>query len=186
MLSNFLIIMLKETYEKEIVEKMISEYGYKNRLSVPKLEKVVLNTGFGKAGSDQKIIEMAKIDLNKITGQKPSLRAAKVAIASFKIRKGQIIGAKVTLRGKRMWDFVEKLVRIVLPRVRDFRGISEKSFDQNGNYTLGFREKTVFPEIDYSKKEAQSGLEVTITTTAKTPKEAKSLLENLGFPFREG
>ena len=178
--------MLKETYEKEIIEKMIGEYGYKNALSVPRLEKIVLNVGFGKVGSDQKVIDGVKSELGKIAGQRPSLRAAKVAIASFKIRKGQTIGAKVTLRGNKMWDFVEKLIRIVLPRVRDFRGISTKSFDKNGGYTLGFREKTVFPEIDYTKGEAQSGLEVTLSTTAKTPQEAKSLLENLGFPFREG
>jgi large subunit ribosomal protein L5 len=177
--------MLKEVYETEITEKMIASFGYKNRMSVPKLEKVTINVGFGKVASDQKAVEAISADLIKITGQKPSLRQARAAIASFKIRKGQLIGAKATLRGKKMWDFVEKLTKIVLPRVRDFRGISEASFDQGGNYTLGFREKTVFPEIDYSKADAQSGFEVTLTTSAKTKDEAKALLENLGFPFRK-
>lgn len=177
--------MLKEVYETEVTKKMISSFGYKNKMSVPKLEKVTINVGFGKVAADQKSVEAITSDLFKITGQKPSLRQARAAIASFKIRKGQIIGAKVTLRSKKMWDFVEKLTKIVLPRVRDFRGISEASFDEGGNYTLGFREKTVFPEIEYTKGDNQSGLEVTLTTTAKTKEEAKALLENLGFPFRK-
>lgn len=177
--------MLKEVYETEITKKMIAQYGYKNPLSVPRLEKVTINVGFGKVSNDQKAVEAITNDLVKITGQKPSLREARAAIASFKIRKGQLIGAKVTLRSRKMWDFVEKLTKIVLPRVRDFRGISEASFDEKGNYTLGFREKTVFPEIEYTKTDNQTGMEVTLTTTARNKEEAKSLLENLGFPFRK-
>jgi len=177
--------MLKEVYEKEIVKKLKEAHGYKNTLSVPKLEKVTLNVGFGRLAAEQKAVDAVKADLAKITGQKPSLREAKKAIASFKIRKGQLIGAKVTLRGKKMWDFVEKLTRIVLPRVRDFRGIKDTSFDSRGGYTLGFREKTVFPEIDYTKADSQIGMEVTFTTTAKTQAETRSLLENLGFPFKK-
>jgi large subunit ribosomal protein L5 len=179
------VVMLKETYEKEVIKKLKDEFGYKNTLSVPKLEKVTLNVGFGRLSGDQKTIEAVKIDLAKLTGQKPSLRQAKKAIASFKIRQGQVIGAKVTLRGKKMWDFVEKLTRIVLPRVRDFRGIKETGFDGRGGYTLGFREKSVFPEIDYTKADSQLGLEVSFSTNAKNQKETRSLLENLGFPFRK-
>ncbi|MDP2671821.1 MAG: 50S ribosomal protein L5 [bacterium] len=177
--------MLKEIYEKEIKEKLTKQFDYKNPMSVPKLSKVTINVGFGKVAADQKAVEAIQTDLVKITGQKPSLRAARAAIASFKIRKGQLIGAKVTLRGKRMWDFVEKMTRIVLPRVRDFRGIAASSFDENGNYTLGFKEKTVFPEIEYTKGDSQSGMEITLTTTTKNKEEAMSLLENLGFPFRK-
>jgi len=176
---------VKEKYEKEVVNKFIEEFSIKNRLAVPKLEKVVVNVGYGKVAVDEKTRESILNNLTKITGQKPVIRAAKKAIASFKIRKGQPIGAQVTLRGKRMFDFLDKLTAIVLPRVRDFRGVSETSFDKDGNYTLGFQEINVFPEVDYSKTDKQFGLEITIVTTAKNEKEGKVLLEGIGIPFRK-
>lgn len=176
---------VKEKYEKETKEKLAREFAIKNSMAVPKLEKVVLNVGYGRLSTDEKVRETVAQNLTAITGQKPSVRTAKKAIASFKIRAGQPIGAQVTLRGKKMFDFLDKLVSIVLPRVRDFRGISETSFDGQGNYTLGFREFSVFPEIEYSKADTkQMGLEVTIVSTAKNNEKAKALLEGIGLPFR--
>ncbi len=169
----------------ETKEKSAKDLNVKNIFAVPKIEKIVLNVGFGGLSGDQKIQEAVAAGLKKITGQAPSLTAAKKAIASFKIRKGQVIGAKVTLRGKKSDDFFRKLVSIVLPRMRDFRGVSARSFDGQGNYTLGFREFNVFPEIDYSKGEKQFGLEITIKTTAKTDEEARKLLEGLGMRFQK-
>lgn len=178
-------MQVKEKYEKEVIKKLTESFAIKNRYSVPKVSKVVLNVGYGKVATDEKAREQILKDLAKITGQKPAIRAAKKAIASFKIRQGQPIGAQVTLRGKRMFDFLDKLTGIVLPRVRDFRGVSERSFDQGGNYTLGFREINVFPEIDYTKADKQTGLEITIVTTAKDADHGKVLLEGIGIPFRK-
>jgi large subunit ribosomal protein L5 len=176
---------VKEKYEKDVIKNLSEKFSIENKLAVPKLTKVVLNVGFGKTSTDEKSRDIVFDNLKKITGQKPAVRAAKKAIASFKIRKGQPIGAQVTLRGRKMFDFLDKLTAIVLPRVRDFRGVSETSFDHAGNYTLGFREVNVFPEIDYSKSDKQTGLEITIVTTAKDPEEGKVLLEGIGIPFRK-
>ncbi len=174
-----------EKYNQEVKEKLSKNFSISNTLSVPKIEKVVLNVGFGKTGTDDKIREQVLTNLNLITGQKPAVRTAKKAIAAFKVRAGQPVGAQVTLRKKKMYDFLDKLTAIVLPRVRDFRGVSEKSFDGRGNYSLGFREINVFPEIEYSKNDKQSGVEITIATSAKTDDMAKELLEGIGIPFRK-
>lgn len=176
---------VKERYEKKVKEDLSKRFAIANVLAVPKVEKVVLNIGFGKVSADEKMREQILHDLNLITGQKPSVRKARKAIASFKIREGQPIGAQVTLRKKRMFDFLDKLTNVVLPRVRDFRGVSETSFDKDGNYTLGFREMNVFPEIEYTKTEKQNGVEVTIVTTAKNQEQGKALLEGIGVPFRK-
>ena len=178
-------MLVKEKYEQKVKDAFKKEFEIKNSLALPKLEKVVLNVGFGKVSSDEKSRDAIIHDLNLISGQKPALRKAKKAIASFKIRQGQIIGAQVTLRGKKMFAFLDKLTAVVLPRVRDFRGVSETSFDGRGNYSLGFREVTVFPEIEYTKGDRGSGVEVTITTTAKDNKQGKVLLEGIGIPFRK-
>ena len=169
----------------ETKEKLTKELDLTNIMAVPKIEKIVVNVSFGSASPDQKAQEVILGNLKKITGQKPAPTAARKAIASFKIRKDQVIGAKVTLRGKKMYDFFKKLVSIVLPRVRDFRGVSSSSLDGKGNYTLGFREINVFPEIEYTKGERQIGLEVTIQTTARTDSDARKLLELLGMPFKK-
>lgn len=174
-----------EKYEQKVKDNLQKEFNIKNSMAVPKLEKVVLNVGFGKIATDEKSREPILHSLNLISGQKPSVRKARKAIASFKIRQGQPIGAQVTLRGKKMLAFLDKLTSVVLPRVRDFRGVSETSFDGRGNYTLGFREVNVFPEIEYTKGEKSFGVEVTITTTAKDDKPAKVLLEGIGIPFRK-
>jgi len=178
-------MQVKEKYEKEVIKNLTESFSIKNRFAVPKVSKVVLNVGYGKVATDEKSREQIFGNLAKITGQKPAVRSAKKAIASFKIRQGQPIGAQVTLRGKKMFDFLDKLTAIVLPRVRDFRGVSETSFDKGGNYTLGFREINVFPEIDYTKADKQTGLEITIVTTAKDPETGKVLLEGIGIPFRK-
>ncbi len=174
-----------EKYNQEVKEKLTKDFSISNSVAVPKIDKVVLNVGFGKVGTDTKIREQILDELNKITGQKPAVRNAKKAIAAFKLRAGQPVGAQVTLRKKKMYDFLDKLTAIVLPRVRDFRGVSEKSFDGRGNYTIGFREINVFPEIEYTKSEKQSGVEITIATTAATDQMAKELLEGIGIPFRK-
>jgi len=175
---------LKEKFLKETRYKLKNLLGKKNIYEVPSLEKIVINTGFGRLAPDEKTREIIAADLAKITGQKPIFTAAKAAIAGFKIRKGQIIGAKVTIRGAKMDHFFEKLVSIVLPRLRDFRGVSEDSFDPRGNYTLGFREANVFPEVDYGRADKPIGLEITVCTTAQTSKEARALLTELGMPFK--
>lgn len=177
---------LKEKYEKEIRPSLIKELGYKNYLEAPSLVKIVLNVGIGKEGGDNKIIDAATRDIKAITGQTPSLRRARKAIAGFKLREGQPIGLMVTLRGQKLYDFLEKLTRIVFPRMRDFRGLSTQGFDHQGNFSLGFSEQVVFPEIDVSTIDKNRGLEVTLVTTAKTDSEAQKLLELLGFKFREG
>lgn len=174
---------LKERYKKEIVPKLIEEFGY-NVMEVPRLEKIVLNIGVGEAVKNPKAIEFAQRDLMAISGQYPVITKAKKSISAFKLRKGMPIGVMVTLRGKRMYDFLDKLINAVLPRIRDFQGVPTHSFDGRGNYSLGIKEQLVFPEIEYDKIDKVRGLEITIVTTAKTDKEARRLLELLGMPFQ--
>lgn len=174
-----------EKYNSQVKEKIAKDFSISNVFALPKVEKVVLNVGFGKLLTDEKAREQITADLNRITGQKPTIRKAKRAIAAFKLRAGQPIGASVTLRKKKMYDFLDKLTAIVLPRVRDFRGVTEKAFDGRGNYTIGFREINVFPEIEYTKGEKQNGVEITIVTSAKNDEIAKELLEGIGIPFRK-
>lgn len=178
------MLRLKEKYEKEVVKSMMEKFNYKNVMEVPKLEKVVINMGLGEAAQNPKVIDFAVNDLMTITGQRPVVTKAKKSIAGFKLRKGMSIGAKVTLRGKRMWDFVDKLINVALPRVRDFRGVSQKSFDGRGNYNLGVKEQLIFPEIDYDKIDKVRGMDICIVTTAKTDEEAGELLKLLGMPFK--
>jgi large subunit ribosomal protein L5 len=175
---------LLERYRTEIVPTLMREFQYPNVMAVPRLEKIVLNIGLGEAVQNARAIEAASRDLAAITGQRPVVTRAKKSIAGFKIRKGMPIGLMVTLRGDRMYEFFDKLVNIVLPRVRDFHGVSPRSFDGRGNYSLGLREQLVFPEIDYDQIDKVRGLEITIVTTARTDAEAKRLLELLGMPFR--
>lgn len=176
---------MKEKYRQEVVPAMMDKFGYKNVMQVPKLEKVTVNVGLGEAVQNPKAVDAAVEDLKVITGQKPVVTRAKKSIAAFKLRAGMQIGAKVTLRGERMYDFVDKVVNAVLPRVRDFRGVSPKSFDGRGNYTLGIKEQIIFPEIDYDKVDKVRGMNITIVTTAKTDEEARELLRLLGMPFKE-
>lgn len=174
---------LKEKYKKEIIPALMELGGYKNVMQVPRLEKMVLNIGVGEAISNAKALESAERDLASISGQHPITTRAKKSIAAFRLRAGMPIGLKVTLRGERMYDFMEKLVNSVLTRVREFQGVSRDSFDGRGNYTLAFREQTVFPEIDYDKIDKARGLELSIVTTAKTDEEGRNLLKLLGMPF---
>jgi len=176
---------LLEKYKKEIVPSLQKELSIKNKMAVPRLEKIVLNMGVGAAIQNIKFLDNARKELSLITGQWPVVGRARKSISAFKLRKGHAIACYVTLRGKRMYEFFDRLVNIVLPRVRDFRGVSPRSFDGAGNYTLGMRDQLVFPEIDYTKVEKQLGMNITIVTTAKTNKEAYVLLEKLGMPFRE-
>ncbi len=178
-MSNF-----KELYNKEIVPKLMKEYNYTTVMAVPKLEKIVVNMGVGDGSKDEKFITAAVKDLEKITGQKPVVTKARKSIAGFKVREGQPIGVKVTLRGENMYYFFEKLVRIGLPRVRDFRGVSPHSFDGKGNYTIGIKEQLIFPEIDYDEVVKVRGMDIIFVTTAKSNEEAKSLLASFGMPFR--
>ncbi len=178
-------LRLKEKYYKEVVPALMKELGLQNVMEVPRIEKVVLNIGVGEGKDNAKALEAAARDLAIISGQKPVIRRARKSIAGFRLRKGQPIGVKVTLRGDRMWAFLDRLINIALPRVRDFRGISPHAFDGRGNYSLGFREQLVFPEIDYDKIDKVRGLQVTIVTTAETDEEAYKLLEKLGMPFRK-
>lgn len=172
-------------YYQEVQPKLQAKLGVKNPMALPRLAKVVVNIGLGEAVSNKKALEQAAKDLAIITGQKPIFTRAHRSIATFKIVAGDTIGAKVTLRGKRMYDFIQKMISTVLPRVRDFRGANPKSFDGRGNYSLGFKEQIVFPEIEYGKIEKTRGLEITISTTAKTDQEARTLLELLGLPFQK-
>ncbi len=176
---------LKQKYREEVVPMLMKKFGYKNIMEVPRIEKIVVNMGVGEAVQNIKALENAMNDLAQITGQKPSVRRAKRSEAGFKLRKGMPIGAKVTLRRDRMYDFLDRLISIALPRVRDFKGLSPKSFDGRGNYNFGLEEQTVFPEIDYDKVDKIRGMNITIVTTAETDEEAKALLEALGFPFRK-
>ena len=174
---------LKARYEEDIVPALRERFGYKNVLEVPHLEKVVINMGVGDAIQNAKFLDAAVQDLTAITGQKPVVTKAKKSIAGFKLREGMSIGAKVTLRGARMYDFLEKLFFVALPRVRDFRGVSTRGFDGRGNYTMGIREQLIFPEIEYDKVEKVRGMDVTIVTSATTDDEARELLTRLGMPF---
>lgn len=167
----------------EIAPKLMERFNYKNIMEVPKIVKIVVNRGIGDATQDPKAVEKTEEEFKLITGQKPIFIKAKKSIASFKVRKGMTIGAKVTLRGKRMEEFFEKLINVALPRIRDFKGLSRKSFDGRGNYTFGVEEQLIFPEIDYDKVDKIRGFDITIVTTAKTDEEAEALLEMLGFPF---
>ena len=176
---------LKEKYAKEIVPKLKEQFGYKSIMQVPKLSKIVVNMGVGQATQDQKILEEAVKEMETITGQKVSVRIAKKAISNFKLREGMKIGAKLTLRRETMYEFLDRLVTIALPRVRDFRGVSDKSFDGRGNYTLGIKEQIIFPEINVDKVTKVLGMDVTFVTTANTDKEAFELLTAFGMPFRK-
>ena len=176
---------LKELYKKTIVKKLMKEFGYKNQYQVPGLIKVVINMGIGAAKENPKLIDSAVIELGQITGQKPVIKKAKKSISTFKLREGTPIGVMVTLRNNIMYEFVDRLVNIALPRVRDFKGISSKGFDGRGNYTMGLTEQIVFPEISYDKIDKIKGMNITFVTTAKTDKEAKTMLEWLGLPFNK-
>jgi len=174
---------LKEAYLKQVVPALTKEFGYTNRMAVPKIEKISLNVGMGEATQNAKLIEGAVTELTAIAGQKPVVTKARKSIAAFKLRENMPIGCAVTLRGDRMYEFLDRLVNVALPRVRDFRGVSTKSFDGRGNYTLGLKDQLIFPEIDYNKVEKTKGMNICITTTAKTDAEGMSLLRHLGMPF---
>lgn len=176
---------LREKYEQEIAPELLQEFDYSNVMQVPRVEKVVVNIGIGEAITDGKAIDHAGNDLRLITGQQPIVLKAKRSVAAFRLREGMPVGLKVTLRGPRMWYFLDKLVSVALPRIRDFRGVPEKAFDGHGNYTLGLREQLIFPEIDYDQIDKTRGMEITIVTSAKTDDEAMSLLARLGMPFRQ-
>jgi large subunit ribosomal protein L5 len=175
---------LRERYQKEVVPGLQKEFGYTNIMAVPKVTKVVVNMGLGEATSNAKIVDVAAGELASITGQKAVTRRAKKSIAQFKVRQGMAIGASVTLRGERMFEFLDRLIAIALPRVRDFRGVSPKGFDGRGNYTLGLRDQLMFPEIDYLKVDKGRGMNISVVTTAKTDEEARKLLQLMGIPFR--
>ncbi len=174
---------LKEKYSNEVVGHLVDKFGYKNIMEVPKLEKVVINIGLGEAKDNPKALESAINDLTVISGQRPVVTKAKKSIANFKLREGHNIGCKVTLRGDRMYDFLDKLMNVALPRVRDFRGIKPSAFDGRGNYALGLKEQLIFPEIEYDKVDAIRGMDIVIVTTANTDEEAKAFLEMMGMPF---
>ena len=174
---------LRQRYEEEVVPALVKEFEYQNPMQVPRLSKITVNIGLGEALTNSKAVEAAVADMSTITGQKPVVTKAKRSIAQFKIREGNTIGVKVTLRGQRMWDFLERLTRLALPRIRDFRGVPSKSFDGRGNYSLGLREQLAFPEIDYDKIDRLRGMEMTVVTTAKSDEEGQRLLALLGMPF---
>ena len=176
---------MQEQYKNEVAPALFKEFDFKNVMQVPRIEKVVVNIGLGEAMADPKVLEAAVSDLTKITGQKPVLTKSRKSIAAFKLREGVIIGTKVTLRGDRMWAFLDRLMNVALPRVRDFRGVSANAFDGRGNYTLGLRDQLIFPEIDYDKIDKLRGMEVTIVTSAKTDDQARALLRLLGMPFKK-
>ena len=175
---------LKEKYQKEAVPALTKQFGYKNVMAVPRIRKVVVNMGLGEATSNAKLIDVGADELARIAGQKPVTRRAKKSIAAFKVRKGMPIATMVTLRGERMWEFLDRLMNIALPRVRDFKGVSPKGFDGRGNYTLGLKDQLLFPEIDYMKVDKARGMNVSVVTTAKTDEEARKLLQFIGMPFR--
>jgi large subunit ribosomal protein L5 len=175
---------LREKYQKEVMPALKKEFGYTNIMAIPKVTKVVINMGLGEATSNAKIIDTAADELGKISGQKAAVRRATKSIAQFKVRQGQPVGTMVTLRGERMYEFLDRLASIALPRVRDFKGISAKGFDGRGNYTLGLRDQIIFPEIDYMKVDKARGMNVSVVTTAKTDEEARKLLQLIGLPFR--
>ena len=175
---------LQEFYKTTVVPKLVEQFGYKSVMEVPRIEKITLNMGVGEAVADKKVLDFAVGDLQKIAGQKPVVTAAKKSIAGFKIREGYPVGCKVTLRRERMFEVLDRLVTVALPRVRDFRGVNGKSFDGRGNYNMGVREQIIFPEIEYDKIDAVRGMNITITTTAKTDEEARALLAAFKFPFK--
>ena len=175
---------LHEIYKDTVVPELFKQFGYTSVMQVPRIVKITLNMGVGEAVADKKILENAVADLTAISGQKPLVTKARKSVASFKIRQGYPIGAKVTLRGERMWDFLERLVSIAIPRIRDFRGVNPKSFDGRGNYSMGVKEQIIFPEIDYDKIDALRGLDITLTTTARNDDEGRALLRAFNFPFR--
>jgi len=175
----------KEKYRTQIVPELLADMGYTNIMQVPRVTKITVNMGVGEAAQDAKALEEAAKQLGQITGQKPQLRRARKSIANFKIREGMPVGLRVTLRGDRMWEMLDRLISIALPRIRDFRGISPKSFDGQGNYNIGLKEQIIFPEIDYDKIDRVRGLDIAITTTAETDDEGRALLKKLGMPFRE-
>jgi len=177
------MIRLKEIYESEVIDGMMKKFGYKNRLAVPKIEKVVVNMGLGEAKENAKVLEHATNDMATITGQKPVITKAKKSVSAFKLREGMPIGCKVTLRGEKMYNFVDRLINVAMPRVRDFRGVSADSFDGRGNYTLGLREQLIFPEINFDQIDKVRGMEVVFVTTAKTDEEARELLSLFNMPF---
>lgn len=176
---------LKEKYKNEIAPALAKEFDIKNPMAVPRIEKVVVNMGLGEASANAKILDVATEELKSVTGQKPVITKAKKSIAAFKLRQGMAIGTMVTLRGDRMFEFLDRLISVALPRVRDFRGISGKAFDGRGNYTLGIREQLIFPEIDFNKVDKSRGMNISIVTTASNDEQARSLLKALGMPFRQ-
>ncbi len=173
-----------EKYMQEVVPVLKKDFGYENWMQVPKIEKIVVNMGLGEASANAKILDVATEELKSVTGQKPVITKAKKSIAAFKLRQGMAIGTMVTLRGERMYEFLDRLISVALPRVRDFRGISGKAFDGRGNYTLGIREQLIFPEIDFNKVDKTRGMNISIVTTAKNDEQARSLLKAMGMPFR--
>ncbi len=176
---------LHDYYKNEVIKKLMSQLDYSSVMQVPRVEKITLNMGVGEASSDKKLLDNAAKDLAVISGQKPLITKARKSVAGFKIRQGYPIGCKVTLRSKRMWEFLDRLISIAVPRIRDFRGLSSKSFDGRGNYSMGVREQIIFPEIDYNKIDRVRGLDITITTTAKSDDEGRALLAAFNFPFRK-
>jgi large subunit ribosomal protein L5 len=175
---------LKDRYDKEVAPALQKEFGYKNVMAIPKVRKVVVNMGLGEATQNAKIVDTGVDELARVTGQKPVVTRAKKSIAQFKVRKGMPIGTMVTLRGPRMWDFLDRLMAVALPRVRDFRGVSPRGFDGRGNYTLGLKDQLLFPEIDYMKVDKARGMNISVVTTASTDEESRKLLQLLGMPFR--
>ena len=175
---------LHDLYKQEVIKALTEKFGYKTIMQVPRIEKITLNMGVGEAVADKKVLENAARDMTAIAGQKPLITKVRKSVAGFHIREGYPSGCKVTLRGERMWEFLERLIVIAIPRIRDFRGLSAKSFDGRGNYSMGVREQIIFPEIDFDKVDAVRGLDITITTTAKTDEEGRALLESFNFPFR--
>ncbi|GLS84878.1 50S ribosomal protein L5 [Paraferrimonas haliotis] len=176
---------LHDTYKETVVAALMKEFGYNSVMQVPRIEKITLNMGVGEAVADKKVMEHAVGDMTAIAGQKPVVTVARKSVAGFKIRDGYPIGCKVTLRGERMWEFFERLISIAIPRIRDFRGLNPKSFDGRGNYSMGVREQIIFPEIDYDKIDKIRGMDITITTTAKSDEEGRALLNAFNFPFRK-
>ena len=183
--TNKKMARLKDKYKNEIAPAIAKEFGIENPMAIPRIEKIVVNMGVGEAISNAKILDTAVEELRSITGQKPVVTKAKKSIASFKLRQGMNIGTMVTLRGERMYEFLDRLISVALPRVRDFRGISAKAFDGRGNYTLGIREQLIFPEIDFNKVDKTRGMNISIVTTAKNDEQARSLLKAMGMPFRQ-
>jgi large subunit ribosomal protein L5 len=176
---------LKDKYQKDVVPALRREFGYKNVMAVPRIRKVVVNMGLGEATANAKLVDTGADEIARITGQKPVTRRAKKSIAAFKVRKGMPIATMVTLRGERMWEFLDRLMTIALPRVRDFKGISARGFDGRGNYTLGLKDQLIFPEVDYMKVDKARGMNVSVVTTARTDEEARKLLQFIGMPFRQ-